>query len=102
MRDAFQNYDDQRWGAAERPRRFGLQYELVIFIETGGQVLMREDGMSPPAVPLLMRRMGGEYGPLGTSLLHIPFQVGRPLPTICRTWISNFTDQAGNGDWMGT
>lgn len=74
MRDAFQNYDDQRWGAAERPRRFGLQYELVIFIETGGQVLMREDGMSPPAVPLLMRRMGGGIWTVGN------FTAAYPVP----------------------
>jgi hypothetical protein len=58
MQDAFQGYDEERWGAAEKPRRFGMDYELIIFMETAGEVLIFQEGMSPPSLPLLMRRIG--------------------------------------------
>lgn len=58
MQDAFQAFNPETWGAAERPRRFGIDYELVIFMETGGEVLVFNGGMSPPTIPLLLRRVG--------------------------------------------
>lgn len=61
MQDSFQNFDAEQWGAAERPRRFGLDYELVIFMETGGDILIFQNGMSPPTIPLLMRRIGPNW-----------------------------------------
>lgn len=61
MQDAFQMYDDDQWGAAEKPRHFGLDYELVIYMETGGDSLIFQEGMSPPAIPLLMRRIASSW-----------------------------------------
>jgi tetratricopeptide (TPR) repeat protein len=53
---AYQAYDQETWGAAEKPRRFGLDLELVIFMMTGGDVLIWEPGTAIPAIQLLMRR----------------------------------------------
>ncbi|WP_290050487.1 SEFIR domain-containing protein [Amycolatopsis solani] len=61
MQNAFHSYDSERWGAAERPRRFGLDYELVVFMDTGGDVLVFDKGVSPPTIPLLLRRVVGEW-----------------------------------------
>jgi hypothetical protein len=53
---AYQAYDQETWGAAEKPRRFGLDLELVIFMMTGGDILIWEPGAAIPAVQLVMRR----------------------------------------------
>lgn len=53
---AFQAFDDETWGAAEKPRRYGLDYELVIFMATGGDVLVWQPEMQAQAVQLLLKR----------------------------------------------
>lgn len=60
-RDAYQAYNDETWGAAEKPRRFGLDYELVIFMETGGDPLVWEPNMRVPAFAILLRRVLGRW-----------------------------------------
>lgn len=56
FRQAFAAYDSEKWGAAERPRRFDLDYELVIFMETGGDAIVWEQGTELRSFPFLMRR----------------------------------------------
>ncbi|MGP5397406.1 tetratricopeptide repeat protein [Arthrobacter rhombi] len=62
-----QSYNEEDWGAAERPRRFGLDYELVIFMRTDGEVYIFREGMSPPARFALMRRVGPTWMTSGFS-----------------------------------
>jgi TIR domain len=61
FRHAYQGYDEETWGAAERPRRFGIDYELVILMETGGDGIDWQPDMSRPAFPFLLRRVLGRW-----------------------------------------
>jgi hypothetical protein len=62
IKHAYSAYNEDTWGAAEKPRRFRVDFELVIFMETGGDPLMWEPDMALPAFPLLLRReFGGWY-----------------------------------------
>jgi hypothetical protein len=58
---AFQTYDDETWGAAEKPRRFGLDLELVILMMTGGGTIIWEPGTAAPAIQLVMKREAGNW-----------------------------------------
>jgi len=58
---AFQAFDDETWGAAEKPRRFGLDLNLVIFMVTGGGVLIWEPGTMVQAIQLVMKREAGAW-----------------------------------------
>ncbi|HZD68116.1 MAG TPA: TIR domain-containing protein [Actinomycetes bacterium] len=64
---AYQAFDDETWGAAEKPRRFGLDLNLVIFMMTGGGTLIWEPGEAMPAIQLLMRRQFGQWYVAGFS-----------------------------------
>lgn len=59
--NAYQSFDDETWGVAERPRHFGVDYEVVIFMDTGGDPLTWEPEMELPAFPLLLRRRAGTW-----------------------------------------
>jgi tetratricopeptide (TPR) repeat protein len=61
FQDAYRAYDHETWGAAERPRRFGIDYELVILMETGGDAIEWQPGMSLPAFGILLRRVLGKW-----------------------------------------
>jgi len=61
FQDAYRAYNDETWGAAERPRRFGIDYELVILMETGGDAIEWQPGMSLPAFSILLRRVLGRW-----------------------------------------
>jgi tetratricopeptide (TPR) repeat protein len=61
FRHAYRAYDEETWGAAERPRRFGLDYELVILMETGGDGIDWQPDMSRPSFPFLLRRVLGRW-----------------------------------------
>jgi tetratricopeptide (TPR) repeat protein len=60
-RHGYRAYNDETWGAAERPRRFGIDYELVILMETGGDGIDWQPDMSLPALTFLLRRMLGRW-----------------------------------------
>lgn len=60
-RDAYRVYNEDTWGAAERPRRFGIDYELVILMETGGDGIEWQPDMSLPALTFLLRRILGRW-----------------------------------------
>jgi tetratricopeptide (TPR) repeat protein len=61
FQDAYRTYNDETWGAAERPRRFGIDYELVLLMETGGDAIEWQPGMSLPAFSILLRRVLGRW-----------------------------------------
>jgi hypothetical protein len=58
---AYQAFDYETWGAAEKPRRYGIDLELVVFMMTGGGLMMWEPGTTAPAIQLLMRRELGQW-----------------------------------------
>jgi hypothetical protein len=60
-RHGYRAYNNETWGAAERPRRFGIDYELVILMETGGDGIDWQPDMSLPALTFLLRRMLGRW-----------------------------------------
>jgi tetratricopeptide (TPR) repeat protein len=53
---SYQAYDQETWGAAEKPRRFGLDLELVILMMTGGDTFIWQPETEVPAIQLVMRR----------------------------------------------
>jgi hypothetical protein len=61
FRHAYSAYDEETWGAAERPRRFGIDYELVILMETGGDGIDWRPDMRRPSFPFLLRRILGRW-----------------------------------------
>lgn len=84
---AFQAYDEETWGAAEKPRRFGLDLQLVIFMMTGGGVLIWEPGSQAPAILLVMKRDAGSWyvASFSPELIVPGWPPGsRPLPGIER------------------
>ncbi len=58
---AYATYGVDTWGAAERPRRFKLDLELVILMKSDGELFVWEPGMERLAFPLLMRRQLGDW-----------------------------------------
>jgi len=81
--NAFQAYDDETWGAAEKPRRFGLDLELVILMMTGGGAIIWEPGAAAPAIQLVMKReAGGWYVASFLPEIMVPGwpPTSRPLP----------------------
>lgn len=82
---AFQAYDRETWGAAEKPRRFGIALELVIFMMTGGGEVLWQPGTEAPAIQLLMQREATTWYVRGFSPeLPVPGwpPTYRPLPGI--------------------
>jgi tetratricopeptide (TPR) repeat protein len=61
FQDAYRTYNDETWGAAAQPRRFGIDYELVILMETGGDTIEWRPGMSLLAISILLRRILGKW-----------------------------------------
>lgn len=61
FQNTYQGYDEDTWGAGERPRRFRIDYELLILMDTGGDVLIWQDGERRPAYPFLMRRINNSW-----------------------------------------
>jgi hypothetical protein len=61
FRHSYRAYNEETWGAAERPRRFGMDTELVILMETGGDRIDWQPDMSLPAFPFLLRRILGRW-----------------------------------------
>lgn len=61
FQQTYQNVDLASWGAAEKPRRFRLEYELVILMPTDGEVLIWEPNMTLPACGFVMRRRLHEW-----------------------------------------
>jgi tetratricopeptide (TPR) repeat protein len=85
---AYQAYDQETWGAAEKPRRFGLDLELVILMMTGGDTFIWQPGTEVPAIQLLMRRQINTWYVVNFSPeLVVPGwpPTSRPLPGIGRT-----------------
>lgn len=85
---AYQAYDQETWGAAEKPRRFGLDLELVILMMTGGDTLIWQPGTEVPAIQLLMRRQINTWYVVNFSPeLVVPGwpPTSRPLPGTERT-----------------
>jgi len=68
----FQGYNAATWGAAERPRRYGVEYELVIFMDTGGEELRWQPGEQRPAITLILKREITEWKVAGFQSLLIP------------------------------
>jgi hypothetical protein len=60
-------YNASTWGAAEKPRRFRLDLELVIFMEAGEEPLKWEPGMRLPAFSFLLKRELAEWKILNFS-----------------------------------
>jgi hypothetical protein len=84
IQDAYRAYDNETWGAAERPRRFGVDHELVILMETGGDIIEWQPGMRLPAIPILLRRVLGRWRIANFSAeMPIPGwpPTSQPLPT---------------------
>ncbi len=85
---SYQAYDQETWGAAEKPRRFGLDLELVILMMTGGDAFIWQPGTEVPAIQLLMRRQINTWYVVNFSPeLVVPGwpPTSRPLPGIERT-----------------
>lgn len=85
---AYQAYDQETWGAAEKPRRFGLDLELVILMMTGGDTLIWQPGTEVPAIQLLMRRQINTWYVVNFSPeIMVPGwpPTSRPLPGTERT-----------------
>ncbi|MFY1625105.1 tetratricopeptide repeat protein [Micromonospora sp. WMMD735] len=56
LQNSYSAYDPETWGAAERPRPYGVDYEAVIMAETSGEPFMWEDGQELQTIFLLLRR----------------------------------------------
>lgn len=52
---------DSSWGLAEKPRRHGLDFEIVIFSPTDGEVLIWDQGTKISMLPIVLRRRVGEW-----------------------------------------
>ena len=60
--EAFGGYDPETWGAASRPRPISLEHELVLFVDTGGEVVVYEEpALVETVASLLMRRVGERW-----------------------------------------
>lgn len=64
---AYQAFDEETWGAAERPRRFGIDIELVIFLPTGGGPMTWQPGTQLPAIQITLQRIIGTWYVAGFS-----------------------------------
>ncbi len=67
MQQSYEAFDSETWGAAERPRRFKDDYELVIFMDTGGDLLEWNSGVSNPALIVVLRRLHLQWMVAGFS-----------------------------------
>ncbi|QQM52595.1 SEFIR domain-containing protein [Rhodococcus pyridinivorans] len=56
FQEAYKEIDTDDWGATEKPRRYKIEYELVILIPTNGEVTVWEPGTHRPAKAFIMRR----------------------------------------------
>lgn len=56
FRQAFGAVDINDWGAAEKVRRYNVEYEMVILMPTKGEVLIWEHNMELPTAIFIMRR----------------------------------------------
>lgn len=52
--EAFKHFSSETWGAASRPRPVEVDYELVIFVETGGHVLHFTEETPVVGMPVLV------------------------------------------------
>ncbi|MEV0357882.1 toll/interleukin-1 receptor domain-containing protein [Nocardia sp. NPDC050697] len=52
---------DDSWGFAEKPRRYGLDFELILFSPTDGEYVVWESGQNLFTLPVLVRRRLGEW-----------------------------------------
>ncbi|MGQ5692415.1 toll/interleukin-1 receptor domain-containing protein [Rhodococcus erythropolis] len=52
---------DDSWGQAEKPRRYGLDFEVVIFTPTDGDILIWEPSSRIEGKTLVIRRRFGEW-----------------------------------------
>ncbi|MFE5878376.1 SEFIR domain-containing protein [Rhodococcus sp. NPDC056506] len=59
---------DDSWGIAEKPRRFGLDFEIIILTPTEGEVLIWEAGMNLQMLPIVLRRRMGNWLIVGTGV----------------------------------
>lgn len=64
---AYQAFNTETWGAAERPRRYKADYELVILMETGGDLFEWRVGASNPALQVILKRVYGQWFIAGFS-----------------------------------
>jgi len=67
FQQAYQAFDSQDWGAAERPRRYKTDYELVILMDTGGDLLEWNQGISNPSLIVVLRRVNTQWWVAGFS-----------------------------------
>jgi len=61
FRDSYQDFDPETWGAAETPRRFELDLELVILMETDGEPFFWEAGTHERGIGLILRRFINDW-----------------------------------------
>jgi hypothetical protein len=55
-------YDTDAWGAASRPRPVAPDHELVLFIDTGGEVVVYDEPtLIEPSLSLLMHSNGDRW-----------------------------------------
>jgi hypothetical protein len=55
FREAWRDFNHSDWGAASRPRLIAPDYELVLFMHTGGEVLTLETETLMPSLPFVVR-----------------------------------------------
>lgn len=61
FRDSYQDFDPETWGAAEKPRRFELDLELVILMDTSGEPFVWKAGTRERAIGLILRRFINDW-----------------------------------------
>ena len=59
FKEAYGEIDPEQWGAAERPRRFGIDLELIILMKNDSEPFMWEPGKKCRSVSFVVRWMLG-------------------------------------------
>lgn len=75
--------DPELWGAAERPRRFGIDLELIILMKNDNEPFVWEPGKKAPSVAFVVRWIHGTWyiASFGTDLSEPGWPpVRKPLP----------------------
>lgn len=69
---AYQGFNPTTWGAAERPRRFGVEFEMVILMDTEGEELRWQPGEWRAGFTLILKREITEWKLAGFEQLLVP------------------------------
>ncbi|MFG1777885.1 SEFIR domain-containing protein [Micromonospora sp. NPDC049048] len=88
---AYAGYDPDTWGAAERPRPFELDYEVVLLTEVGGDPFVWQPNTQVSGIVLILRWQVGEWRVAGFGL-EIPIPGWPPTRRAVDSSIVNLTE----------